>query len=143
MQFKIQMTIQDEHGETITEDIIALDKPGDEMSEVGLSLQESKALLKALQLSIVRQQGEHYTKAHTACPHCQKKRRSKGHHTIQYRTLFGIVSLPSQRVFRCDCEDSTTKTVSLLTGWLVEHNSPELQYIETKWGTVNLTHDAR
>jgi len=46
MQFSIQMIIKGEHGETKTEDIIALDKPGDKISDIGLSLQESKALLK-------------------------------------------------------------------------------------------------
>ncbi len=136
MQFKIQMIIQDEHGETKTEDIITLDKPGDKIRDVGLSLQESQELLKALQKTIICHQAEHYTKAHIACPHCQKKRRTKGQHTIQYRTLFGIVAVRSPRVYRCHCEDAPTKTVSLLTDWLVEHNSPELQYIETKWASL-------
>ena len=136
MQFSIQMIIKGEHGETKTEDIIALDKPGDKISDIGLSLQESKALLKTLQKMIVSHQAEHFTKAHTACPHCQKKRQTKGHHTILFRTLFGTVSIPSLRVYRCNCEDSKTKTVSLLTDWLPEHNSPELQYIETKWASL-------
>ncbi len=40
MQLKIQMIIKGEHGETKTEDIIALDKSGDKISDIGLSLQE-------------------------------------------------------------------------------------------------------
>ncbi len=36
----------------------------------------------------------------------------------------------------CYCEDLTTKTVSLFKDWLTEHNSPELQYIETKWALL-------
>lgn len=130
------MVINDEHGETKTEDIIELTKQVDRFSDIGLSLQESKALLKTLQKTIVCHQAKHYTETHTACSQCQKKRRAKGYHTIQYRTLFGIVSIPSLRVYRCDCEDSSTKTVSLLTSWLPEHNSPELQYIETKWASL-------
>lgn len=77
MQFKIQMIIQDEHGETKTEDIITLDKPGDKIRDVGLSLQESQELLKALQKTIICHQAEHYTKAHIACPHCQKSDEQK------------------------------------------------------------------
>ena len=77
MQLKIQMIIKDEHGETKTEDIIALDKSGDKISDIGLSLQESKALLKILQKMIVSHQAEHFTKAHIACPHCQKKRQTR------------------------------------------------------------------
>ena len=114
MQLKIQMIIKGEHGETKTEDIIALDKSGDKISDIGISLQESKALLKTLQKMIVSHQAEYFTKAHIACPRCQKKRQTKGHHTILFRTLFGTVSIPSLRVYRCDCEDSKTKVLSQL-----------------------------
>jgi hypothetical protein len=136
MQFNIQMTIQDEQGEVKTEDIIVLEKSGESACDIGLSLQESKALLKVLQKNIVTHQAEDYAKSHAACSHCQKKRRSKGQHTIQFRTLFGIVALPSPRVYRCQCEQAETKTVSLLSDSLTEHNSPELQYIETKWASL-------
>jgi len=136
MQFTIQMVIKNEHGETETEDIIELDKQANSISDTGMSLQESKAILKALQKLIVCRQAEEYIKAHTHCPHCHKKRRTKGHHTLQYRTLFGIVPIPGKRVYCCACEASATRTVSLLTGWLPEHNSPELQYIEAKWASL-------
>ncbi len=136
MRFTIQMVVNDEYGETQIEDIIALDKRDDNPNDIGLSLRDSKRLLKSLQRSVVNHQAEHHTKIHVACPHCQKKRRVKDHRTIQYRTLFGIVSVPSLRVYRCGCEASATKTVSLLTDWLCDHNDPELQYIETKWASL-------
>ncbi len=60
MQFRIQVTIKDEQGGSI-ENIIELDKPTDTISHVGLTLRESKALLKALQRSIVCHQAEQYT----------------------------------------------------------------------------------
>ncbi len=85
---------------------------------------------------MVTHQAALYTKRHVECPHCQKKRRVKGHHDIQYRTLFGIVPVSSLRVYCCDCQASATKTVSVLTGWIPDHNSPELQYIETKWASL-------
>ena len=62
MQFSIQMVIKDEQGETKTEDIIELDKSVDSLSGIGLSVKESKLLLKTLQKLIVCHQAEEYTK---------------------------------------------------------------------------------
>ncbi len=123
MQIKIQMVINDEHGETTIEDIIKLEKSSDTLSGIGLSLEDSKDILKSLQNNIVNYQAQVYTDEHTDCPHCEKKRRVKGNHIIQYRTLFGIVAILSRRVYRCECEDADSKTVSVLTDWLTEHNA--------------------
>jgi len=101
----------------------------------GLSLQESKKLLKRLQQKIVLHQAKIYTLSHRNCPCCQKPQRSKGNHSIQFKTLFGTVVIPSLRVYPCKCSSRTTKTFSLLKSWLPEHISPELQYIETKWAS--------
>ena len=58
MQFKIQIIVDDMHGETITEDIITLDKSSDGEGIVGLTLSESKRVLKQLQKTIVGQQAD-------------------------------------------------------------------------------------
>ncbi len=72
MQFKIQVIIDDEHGEVITEDIIVLDKSSEGEGLIGISLSESKQLLKRLQHVIVTQQANHYTQTHRNCPNCDK-----------------------------------------------------------------------
>ncbi len=136
MQFKIQVVVEDHHGETLTEDVLTLDKSVDGKSLLGLSLLESKLVLKQLQKTIVNQQADHYTWAHRCCPSCHKKRRIKGSSDIQYRTLFGIVTLSNKRLYHCQCEASAAKTFSVLNEWVPEHNSPELQYIETKWASL-------
>lgn len=136
MQFKIQVVVDDEHGEVITENIIALDKSFDGDGLVGLSLSESKRLLKKLQQVIVFQQASQYAASHRSCPHCNHKRRVKGSYGIQYRTLFGIVPVPNVRLYHCNCEEASSKTFGVLNDWLSDHNSPELQYIETKWASL-------
>jgi hypothetical protein len=136
MQFKIQVVVDEENGETITEDILTLDKSSDDEGLIGLSLSESKRVLKQLQKTIVSQQADRYTQAHRCCPSCHKKQRIKDAYDIQYRTLFGIVPIPNLRLFHCQCTKRSTKTYSVLNGWLPEHNSPELQYIETKWASL-------
>ena len=73
MQFKIHVVVDDKHGEIITEDILTLDKSSDVEGLVGLSLSESRRVLKKLQKIIVIQQADRYTLAHRCCPSCQKK----------------------------------------------------------------------
>lgn len=135
MKFKVQIVVDDGQEQTQIEDIIQLNKNSDQGYCAGLSLLESKQILKTLQEKIILYQAEDYTNSHRACPCCQRLRRIKGYHTIQYKTLFGTVVIPSLRLHQCDCSDSPTKTFSILKSWLPEHTSPELQYIETKWAS--------
>jgi len=148
MQFKIQIIIDDNQGQTKIQEIINLEKYNEVNDVIGLSLSESKDILTQLQQTIVLEQATDYTKKHKNCPHCHQLRTSKGYYTVEYRTLFGIISIPSLRVNQCHCQESNAVTVSLLKDWLPEHTSPELQYIETKWSslmaygqTVKLLHD--
>ena len=101
----------------------------------GISLKQSKQLLKKLQQTIILYQSESYTRANRACPCCNKQRRMKGYHNIQYKTLFGTVVIPSMRLRHCQCSSETAKTFSVLRTWLPDHTSPELQYLETKWAS--------
>ncbi|MFM1160031.1 ISKra4 family transposase, partial [Yersinia enterocolitica] len=69
-------------------------------------------------------------------PHCLASRRIKGRQKIQYRTLFGIIPVSGLRVYRCRCEESATKTISLLSDWAGDHTHPSLKYIETRWASM-------
>lgn len=84
MQFIIQVKIEDDSGNTVTEDALSIDH-NLEGGLIGLSLLESKRLLKRVQQLFVTRQMEEYTHDHRCCPHCQRKRRIKGHYPIQYR----------------------------------------------------------
>ena len=135
MKFKLQMVLDDEQGNTKIEDIIQLEKNSDKGYCAGLSLQESKQLLQRLQSVLILSQAETYTQSHRTCSDCQKQRRIKDYRHIQYKTLFGTVVIPSLRLYQCSCCSKSSKTISVLRGWLPEHVSPELQYIETKWAS--------
>jgi hypothetical protein len=136
MKCKIQVTLEDEQGQIQVEDVIRLDKNvSDPGYCAGLSLQESKQLLKILQEKIVLFEAQAYTDTHRDCPCCHKKRRIKDCRYIQYKTLFGAVVIPSLRLYNCKCSNNTEKTFNILRDWLPQHVSPELQYIETKWAS--------
>lgn len=98
-------------------------------------LLEAKHLLKALQKKIMLHQAQNYTHSQRNCPSCQRQRHIKGYESVQYKTLFGTVVLPNLRLYHCRCSSPPNKTFSVLTAWLPEHSSPELQYIETKWAS--------
>jgi hypothetical protein len=132
MKFKIQIVLDDADGKTQIEDVIQLEKNSDQGYCAGLSLLESKQLLKVIQQKIVLHQARNYTSSHRACSYCHKQRRIKGYHSIQFKTLFGTVVIPSLRLYHCKCSGTSPRTFSLLQSWLPEHTSPELQYIETK-----------
>ena len=136
MHFIIKLAIADENGTETTEEIIHLNKYFDNKNMIGLSLPESKQILKNLQSKIISNQAIKYIESKRKCVCCYKNQNIKGYHSIQYRTLFGIVNLSSPRLYHCPCHDSKTKTFSPLSDWLSNKNSPELQYIETKWASL-------
>lgn len=68
-----------------------MQKSGDALNDIGLSVSESKQLLGAVQKSLVQQQADEYIHQNIRCPHCLTKRRIKGQQKIQYRTLFGVI----------------------------------------------------
>lgn len=70
MQFTLQLVLRDDQGETCIENVFEMNRPVGEPCAIGLSLQESKTLLKTLQRIIVNQQAAHYTHTHRACPCC-------------------------------------------------------------------------
>ncbi len=99
-------------------------------------MSESKLLLNTVQQSVVQLQADEYTQHHIRCPHCLAARRIKGKQKIRYRTLFGVIPVSGLRVYRCRCEESDTKTVSLLSDWAGDYSHPALKYIETRWASM-------
>lgn len=136
MRFTIQLVIGDEQGLEKVEEIIQLEKDAENVCSLGISLAESKQLMNILQNKIILKQSKIYLSSHEVCQVCHRKRKIKDYHSLQYRTLFGIVNIPSMRLFHCRCDQSPKQTFSPLNQWLLNKNSPELQYIETKWASL-------
>ena len=98
MRFIIQVVIEDDGQQTLIEDIVSFDKGSNNINCIGLSLAESKDALRNLQRLMVQSQALNFIDTNRPCPCCAKQRRIKGHHSIQYRTLFGIVVIESPRL---------------------------------------------
>lgn len=136
MRFTINMIIDDGHGSEKIEEIIQFNRDLESNSMVGITLLESKQIMKALQKTTVLKQAQQYVAAQMNCQNCNRKRYLKGCHSQQFRSLFGIVNIPSPRLFHCQCDHVSAKSFSPVSQWLSDKNSPELQYIETKWASL-------
>lgn len=136
MTFKIELTAISAGGETDTVEIALLDKDTEQIEDLGLTLNESKSLLRELQRQIVQRQAAVHAEGHRGCPVCGTRRRRKGSYTALFRTLFGNVELQSVRLCHCHCSEHAQKTFSPLTQLMPEHTAPELLYLEAKWASL-------
>lgn len=117
-------------------DLAVLPKAYDRMEAIGLTLAESKQLLKDLQQHVIRRQVEAYVESRALCEDCGRRRGSKGAHQIRFRTLLGKVRLRSPRLRRCRCRTDGVLSFSPLAELLSERTSPELRMMEAKWSAL-------
>ena len=136
MKFKIQVISISDDGQEQTREITTLERNELSLATLGLTLAESKAILKDLQEIVVEQQATTYSVSQQRCPDCGALRVSKGSHTIPIRTPFGKIRMKSPRIYHCQCKPHPTKTFSPLAERLPERTTPELLFLETKWSSL-------
>lgn len=137
MKFRVQVLLENDDGDAdLLMECIELERENSSVENLGLSLAESKELLRKTQQKMVEKQVEKFLEQTECCPHCQRKRLSKGKHRIVYRTLFGKMELESPRLYYCLCEleKELPETFSPLAKVLPERTSPELLCLEAKFG---------
>jgi len=145
MKCTLQVVIEDEQGKIQTQNVTILNKGSDRGDFIGLSLAESKCVLKQLQEAIIQRQANEYTRNQRCCPDCHRQRRLKGNASIQYRTLFGIVSVPNQRLYHCGVlgilPPNTAKTaeVPVFTGLqaTINFNLAQVSVSSSAFGSKN------
>ena len=130
MKFKLQLVCEIAENEAIsTEDIFAFEKEFDSFESIGMSLAESKDMLKSLQQNIIEKQLGAFIKRKGL-----QKLRKKGSYVVKLKTLFGDISFKSPRYY--SPESAEQKTYSPLKELLPQHTTPELLFIETKWACL-------
>ena len=136
MKIEIRLRIDAGDGGPCDEELVVLDKPHDQLEQVGLSLAEAKELLGRVQERVVGAQASAFLADHRRCGACGKRLWSKGRTSFRFRTPFGDVPVLAPRLKRCRCETSASESFSPLAGLFSEHVAPEMLYLETKWASL-------
>ena len=120
--------------------IVAIERDTLAPETLGLTLIEAKAILAALQTVIVASQVAAHEKEERRCAGCGAARGVRGHRPLTCRTVFGIVPAKAVRLRRCECGRDpiagNRASFSPLADLLPERTTPELLYLETRWGSL-------
>ena len=74
MKFKMQILVENDDGyEILLAENIEFERGKSSLENLGLSLAESKELLRKTQQTMVQEQVREFLKQSAICPHCQKK----------------------------------------------------------------------
>ena len=84
---------------------------GIEPEEIGLILEEGKAVLLKVQARIVQTQADMLGAGHRGCFRCGRSQRVKDLRTRTVRTVFGTVEVSCCRYFRCKCQGGKKATI--------------------------------
>jgi hypothetical protein len=136
MKVKVQVVTITDDGQESMREVACVERDELTAETLGLSLAEGKALLQAIQEVVVEWQIHRYLQEQRACSQCGKARRSKGAHHTVFRTVFGVLSVESPRLYQCGCQAHATTTFSPLATLLPERTTPELLFLETKWAAL-------
>jgi hypothetical protein len=131
----VQVVVDGEDEPTAVREVFALERGAVTPDTLGLRLAEAKALLCAVQETVVDAVKDTLT-AQAACPHCGTPRRHKDTCAIVVRTLFGTLQLPSPRWWHCPCQPQPRQTFRPLAVLLPERSTPELCYLQAKFAAL-------
>ncbi len=95
MKIEIRLKIDAGKVNVIDEEVLELDKPHDQLEQIGLSLDEAKDLLGQLQERIVAAQAAAFVEDNRCCRHCSSRLWSKEQASFTFRTPFGDVPVPA------------------------------------------------
>ena len=136
MEFKLQLIISNDTQPLKTIDLTTLAKSTTTIAELGLSLADSKNILKSMQSSIITEQVSHYLANCRCCPDCYRDYKIKDHKIKKLNTLFGTLHLESPRFYSCQCYQKNRKSFCPLSQLITDRNTPELLYIESKYASL-------
>lgn len=136
MKLTLQVMISTEDGQQTAQEILVLEREGIQPDTIGLTLAESKTLLRTLQEVMVEHQVQEFVDAHRQCSQCGRVYPHKDSRPISVRTVFGKVSVESPRFYRCACQPHEQRTFSPVAAQLPARTTPELLYLETKFASL-------
>jgi hypothetical protein len=116
--------------------LAVLDRIDDDLEQLGLTLEEGRALLATPQSALISSHTEQWLATQDYCRRCCTPLYHKDSRSIVVRTVFGKITLQSPRFWSCECDRSQGSrryTVSPLSQALPKRITPALEYLQVKW----------
>jgi len=106
-------------------------------AEIGLSVEDGKKIMAALQTAVVSQEADAYTLFRRICPDCGALRPVKDYTTRRIRTVFGAVEVRNPRWMLCrDCHPSFALAFAPLCEICPDRATPELTELTARLGSM-------
>ena len=137
MRFAIRLAAETADGPVVEHVIANIERPDGALpiDELGLSIEDAKAILAALQVAVVETQARDLARRRRPCPCCGAPRRLKDHRTIRVRTPFSKLAVPSPRYRWCGCEPASGVAAPVVAA-LPERVTPDLLELEARWASL-------
>jgi hypothetical protein len=107
-------------------------------AELGLTLQDSKAILTGIEQDIVQTQVDLQSVLCRACVHCERLQRVKDTRKRRLDTVYGRVTVRCRRFVRCTCRGGKARNLWPLAHWAklgMKRSTPERTYLLAEWGS--------
>jgi hypothetical protein len=107
-------------------------------AELGLSLEDGKTILNAIEQDIIQAQVDIQSEFCGACIHCQEPQRVTDTRKRRLDTVFGRVTVRCRRFIRCTCRGGKATNLWPLAHWSelgMKRSTPERTYLLAEWGS--------
>ncbi|RWD73702.1 MAG: ISKra4 family transposase, partial [Mesorhizobium sp.] len=105
--------------------------------DLGLSIEDSKTIMAALQSAVVNHEAETYSLFRRVCPDCHRLRPVKDYTTRRIRTVFGIVEVRNPRWMLCrDCYPGMVDAFAPLREICPDRATSELMELTARLGSM-------
>src|SRR6202021_2331257 len=107
MKWTIKLVAEVVAGKTIEHEIAMIERPVEiSPGNVGLTIEEGKAILESLQNEVVTAQVQQHGVNIRSCPRCGSAFRTKGYYRSTLRSVYGKVGMRIRRLGGCSCSGS-------------------------------------
>ena len=115
MKWTIKLVAEVVAGKRIEHEIAMIERPGEiSPANVGLTIEEGKAILESLQNEVVTAQVQQHGVNIRSCPRCGTAFRTKGYYRSTLRSVYGKVGMRIRRLRGCSCSGSQARSFSTL-----------------------------
>lgn len=134
MRMIIEARIVSSTGSEKVVSLADIERGDGDLKQLGLNLSEGRDLMHDVQHALVNAQTHAVVEESRQCPYCHAELSVKTMHTIQYKTVYGKVTIDSPQLRGCKCKYlKGTASYSPLAQAIPFRMSPELEYLQVKW----------